>query len=66
MYLFDINYEIINWFFIWFLFISNLIYTNRIFFPVKKDKIIGRKLHGGAFETILNVSLKTGSHLDLV
>ena len=66
VYLFDINYEIINWLFIWFLFISNLIHTNRIFFRVKQDKIIGRKLYGVAFEKILNVSLKTGSHLDLV
>ena len=66
VYLFDINYEIINWLFIWFLFISNLIHKNKIFFPVKHDKIIERKFYGGAFEKILYASLKTGSHLDLV
>ena len=53
VYLFDINYEIINWLFIWFLFIFNLIHKNRIFFPVKQDKIIGRKYYDGEFEKIL-------------
>ena len=48
-----------------FLFLSCLIYTDRLFWHEKHDKIIGRKLYDVTFNTIANEALKTSSCLDL-